>query len=479
MRSPISTPRGWAALGVLALPTLIVSMDVTLLHLAVPALSADLAPSPTQLLWIVDAYGLLIAALLVPMGTLGDRIGRRRLLLAGGAAFAVASVLAALAPSAETLIAARALLGVAGATLMPSTLALIRGIFTDAAERTFAVGVWVASLSVGVVVGPVAGGALLEVAWWGSVFLLAVPAMAALVVLGPRVLPELRDPAPGRLDRPGVALMILVPSALALGVKRLASDGAEPVALAALGVAVAGGVAFVRRQRRLPDPLVDVTLFRAPAFAGALTANTLGMAATIGVFLLITQHLQVGLGLTPLEAGLALLPYALTILAGSLVAPALAARAGARGVVVGGLAVMAAGVALLSRAEPDAGLALPVTATVVLALGAAPVLALATDLVIAVAPPDRAGSAAAISETGTELGGALGVAVLGSVAAALAGAPAGADAAGTLAAGLGGASLVAAAVLAATAVGVARLMPRQGATEGVPETRPSDARAGG
>ncbi|HZA25693.1 MAG TPA: MFS transporter, partial [Dehalococcoidia bacterium] len=197
--TPRATRREWIGLGVLAIACVLYAMDLTVLHLAVPSLSADLQPSSVQLLWIIDVYGFLVGGSLITMGTLGDRIGRRKLLLIGAAAFGVASVMAAFSTSAEMLIAARALMGVAGATLAPSTLSLIFSMFRDPRQRSVAIGVWISGFSAGAAIGPVVGGVLLEFFWWGSVFLLALPVMALLLALGPRVLPEFRDPQAGRL----------------------------------------------------------------------------------------------------------------------------------------------------------------------------------------------------------------------------------------------------------------------------------------
>ncbi|HEY8582322.1 MAG TPA: MFS transporter [Capillimicrobium sp.] len=447
--------REWLGLAVLALPTLLVAMDISVLHLAVPELTADLRPSATELLWIVDAYGFLIAGFLIPMGVLGDRVGRRRLLLAGGAAFGAASALVAFAPTAESLIAGRALLGVAGATLMPSTLALITSLFADPQQRTLAVGVWVASLSVGIVVGPIVGGALLEAFWWGSVFLLALPVMALLLALGPWLLPEARDPAPGRVDALSVGLALGAMLALAYGVKQLAVHGAGAAPLAVLAAAVALGAVFARRQRRLEDPLVDLSLFRLPGFAVPLAANALALLAVVGVFLLVTQHLQLVLGLGPLEAGLWLLPYGVAVIAGSLVASPVSRRWSPPAALAGGLAIAAAGLALLTRVEADSGVALVAWATGLLGLGAGPVLTLGTDMVVGAVAPERAGAASAISEAATELGGALGVALLGSLAAAVYRAELGPDGPQTLGAASEAASPAVGAARAAFADGLA------------------------
>ncbi len=255
-------PREWIGLAVLALGCLLYVMDLTVLHLAIPAISADLRPSSAQLLWIIDIYGFFVAGSLITMGTLGDRIGRRRLLLVGSGAFGVVSLLAAFSTSAEMLIVSRALLGIAGATLAPSTLSLIFHMFPDPKQRSVAIGVWIGSFSAGSAVGPVLGGVLLELFWWGSVFLLALPVMALLLVLGPRVLPEYRDPDAGRLDLVSAAMSVIAVLAVIYGLKEIAQDGfgSLPALFIVAGVAV--GVAFVRRQRRLADPMIDVGLFQ-------------------------------------------------------------------------------------------------------------------------------------------------------------------------------------------------------------------------
>ena len=416
---PRATRRAWLGLAVIALPCVLATMDLEVLNLAVPALSAALHPSGSQLLWIVDSYGFLVAGSLVTMGTLGDRIGRRRLLLIGAAAFGATSVLAAYSPSPGLLIAARALLGVAGATLAPSTLSLVRGMFLDRRQRTVAVSIWAASFSSGAALGPVLGGVLLRYFWWGSVFLLAVPVMVLLLALGPVLLPEFRDPDAGRLDLPSAGMSLCAVLALVYALKRSADLGPDRwVAMSALAGTVVGA-AFLRRQRRLSDPLLPLGLFRVPAFSGALAAFTLSLFAGYGMFFLIAQYLQLVLGLSPLVAGLWSLPAAAGLVVGSLLAPALARLARPAYVMAAGLAVAAAGFGVLAGAGPAGGLAVPVLGATIFAAGIAPVGTLATDLVVGAAPVERAGAAAAISETAAELGGSLGIAVLGSLGTAV------------------------------------------------------------
>src|SRR5687768_3295870 len=414
-----ATRREWTGLAVIALPCMLYSMDLTVLNLAVPALSADLKPSSTQLLWIIDIYGFLVAGSLITMGTLGDRIGRRKLLMIGAVAFGVASVLAAFSTSAGMLIATRALLGIAAATLAPSTLSLIRNMFLDPGERTVAISVWVMSYSAGAAIGPVIGGVLLEYFWWGSVFLINVPVMLLLLAMAPVLLPEFRDPHAGRLDILSAGQSLVAVLAVIYGLKRIAEQGASWLAFAVIGLGLAVGALFVHRQSRLADPLIDLRLFRAPAFSAAIATNMLGFCVIFAVFLFIAQYLQSVLGLSPLQAGLWGLPSALAFIAGSMLTPAIVRRVRPAYVIAGGMACAAAGFLLLTQVDNGgAALAWLVAGSVVVSLGVCPVVTLTTDLVLGAAPPERAGAASAISETSSEFGGALGIALLGSVVTA-------------------------------------------------------------
>ncbi len=411
--------REWTALAVLALPCVLVTMDLTVLFLAVPALTADLQPSSAQLLWITDIYGFLIAGALITMGTLGDRIGRRRVLLAGACAFGAASVLAAFSTSAEMLIAARAVQGLAGATLAPSAMALVSALFVDERQRTAALGVMMASFAGGAGLGPIVGGALLEVLPWGSVFLANVPVMLALLVLGPRLLPEVRAPGARPLDVPSAALSLVAILAVIWGVKDVATEGATTPALLAFAGGLAVGLAFVARQARLDDPLIDVALFGDREFSAALAANVTGALVMYGIFLFTSQFLQLGLGLSPLQAGLLGLPGVAAMMVVATATPKIVALLRPAYVIALGMLVAAAGMALLTQVGPDSGAGLVVVSSVVMSVGVAPAATLGMGLILGAAPPERAGSASGLSETGNELGGALGIALLGSLGTAV------------------------------------------------------------
>ena len=403
----------------LALPTLLLSLDMSVLHLAVPHLAADLRPSSTELLWIIDIYGFMIAGFLVTMGTLGDRIGRRKLLMVGGAAFGLASVAAAFATSPAMLIGARALLGVAGATLMPSTLALISNMFRDPGQRGTAIAVWMSCFMGGMVIGPVVGGLLLNVAWWGAVFLLGVPVMVLLLVTAPALLPEYRDENAGRLDLASVALSLATILPVVFALKEIAKDGLSTGVTAVLAFGIGAGVVFTRRQRRLAHPMLDLALFRNRTFAAALCIMLVGALTMGGVFMVISQYLQLVEGLTAAQAGIALVPQAGAVVVGSLIAPRLARRFRPEFVLGFGMLVAAAGIVLFTQITDGNGVVLVVLGLSVAAFGMGPQGVLGTEMVIGSVPATKAGAASAMSETSGEFGIAMGIAVFGSIGTAV------------------------------------------------------------
>jgi EmrB/QacA subfamily drug resistance transporter len=416
---PRAGAREWVGLGVLALACILYSMDLTVLHLAVPHISADLKPTSTELLWIIDIYGFFVAGSLITMGNLGDRIGRRRLLLIGAVTFGIMSVIAAFSTSSEMLIVSRALLGISGATIAPSTLSLIRNMFHDPNQRTLAIGVWISSFSAGAAIGPLLGGVLLEYFWWGSVFLLAVPVMAILLVLGPILLPEFRDPKARKIDLVSAALSLGAILAVIYGVKQIAHEGIglQPALFVLAGLAL--GALFIRRQKRIAYPLIDLHLFKIRAFSTSLATFVLGVFVTFGVFVFIAQYLQLVAGLSPLQAGLWMLPWALAFVVGSILTPRIVRRVRPGFVIAGGLAFAAVGFGMLATIDEGTSFLVIATGLTVSSLGLAPVFTLATDLVVGSAPPERAGSASAVSETSAELGGAIGIAILGSIGTAI------------------------------------------------------------
>jgi DHA2 family multidrug resistance protein-like MFS transporter len=408
--------REWVGLAVLALPALLASLELTVTHLALPSIATDLRPSGSELLWIVDIYAFLLAGSLVTMGALGDRIGRRRLLLGGAAVYGVASVLAAYSVNSEMLIGTRALMGIAGSTLMPSVVSLVASMFKDPRQRGVAIGIVVASVSGGTAIGPLVGGWLLDNFWWGSVFLVGVPVMAALLVAGPRLLPEYRAPGSKRLDLFSAVLSMAAVLPVVYGLKHIAADGFAWRWIAVIAAGLVLGVVFVRRQRRLDDPMIDLELFASRAFSASAVALALAIFVLWGVNYAIAQFLQLAHGLDPLEAGLWTAPSAAGTIAGSLLAPRLAQRIDPGRVIAGGLVLAVAGFLVLTQVGP---LGLLVTGSIVISAGLAPTMALATNLMIGAAPAERAGGAAAISSTAPQLGGALGIALLGSLITAV------------------------------------------------------------
>ncbi|MEU9184914.1 MFS transporter [Streptomyces sp. NPDC048484] len=416
---PRAGRREWTALGVLMLPLLLVSMDVSVLYFAIPQISADLEPTGTQQLWIFDMYAFVLAGLLMTMGSLGDRIGRRKLLLVGAAAFGAASLVAAYANSAETLIAARAVLGIGGATLMPSTLAMIRTLFTDPGQRSKAIGLWSAVMTGGVALGSVMSGILVEHFWWGSVFLVNLPAMALLLVLGPFLLPESRNPAPGRFDLLSVPLSLAAVLPVIYGLKEIPSEGWNVRYVVSVTVGLLFATLFVHRQRTVESPMIPPALFRGRGFTPAVTLNLLSTFAMMGSAFFTTQYLQSVLGKSSMEAALwALLP---TVLVG--VAAPVAAQLVQRGVnrayvVSGGFLLAACGYGLLTAADTDS-MWLVLAGAGLIASGLVTVMSQMMDLALGTVPAQQAGTASSVLETGAEFGGALGMALLGSIGTAV------------------------------------------------------------
>ena len=409
------TWRDWLALGLLMFPVLLVAVDNTALTFALPAIAGALGTSGVELLWIVDAYPLVLAGLLVAMGSLGDRIGRRRLLIIGSIGFAAVSAVTAFAPSAGWLIAGRAALGFFGAMLMPSTLSLIRNIFVDPNRRRLAIAIWAAGFSGGAALGPIFGGWLVEQFWWGAVLLVAVPIMLPLLAFGPAFIPESKDPTPGRVDAPSILLSLLTMVPVVYGIKEFATEGAAPLALGSLAFGLAMGATFVRRQQRLQSPLLDMSLFRNRVFSMAITANVLALFSFNGFILFLAQHLQLLEGMSPSAAGMAMIPALVaTVVAGLAVVPVV--RKVRPGFVVGtGLAMSAAGYSMVTFGDHANGPALLLAALLVLALGVGTAETISNDLILGSVPAEKSGAASAISETGYEVGALLGTAVLGSI----------------------------------------------------------------
>jgi DHA2 family multidrug resistance protein-like MFS transporter len=407
--------REWSALAVLILATVLLAIDGTVLYLAVPALTADIAPTATQLLWIGDVYSFALAGLLVTMGNLADRIGRKRLLLIGSIGFGLASALAAFSTTPELLIAARVLLGVAGATIMPSTLSIARNLFDDPVQRTTAIAAWTAGATGGAALGPLAGGFLLEHFWWGSVFLINVPLMVIVVIAGIVLVPESANPNGARLDLYSAALSVTAIVSIVFAVKHVVGTGLDWTVPVTVALGVGAGWAFLRRQRALPQPLVDISLFRLPAFSGAVAADTIAIFAFIGVMFFFSQHLQLVMGMTPFQAGLAELPATIATVAVVGIVGYLLSRLGRGRAIAVGLTVSALGLVALAVTEGwstywGIGVSLGI-----IGLGVGAAMTLSTDAVVSAAPAERAGAAASISETAYEFGVALGIAVLGTL----------------------------------------------------------------
>lgn len=413
-----SHPRRWAILAVICSSLLVVVIDVTVLHVAAPAITADLDPTALQLLWIIDVYPLIAAPLLVASGALGDRFGRKRMLIGGMALFGLASLAATFAPTAEALIAARAVLGVGGAMIMPPTMSIIRDVFRDRGERVRAVGIWSAVSAGGAAIGPLIGGFLVEHLWWGAVFLINVPIVLLIIPVTMRLLPESRAASPPPWDGLAVAATVIGILGLAFGLKEGARYGfGNPEALLPLFAGIGCLAWFTRKQLRVPVPLLNVRLFARSEFAVAVGCVMLSMFGLIGIEFFVAQYLQLVLGLGAFEAALRLVPVMLSTLVGGLLAAKVLGRLGTRWTISLGLAGTGIGlIPMLALGLADQYYLLwPSFLVIGFTLEVA--LVAANDVIISSVPADEAGQAAAIEETAYELGGGFGVAVLGSIMA--------------------------------------------------------------
>ncbi|MDR0270814.1 MFS transporter [Paenibacillus sp.] len=409
----------WVGLSVLVLTGLLVSIDIFVLVLALPYLSADLGAGSVEQLWIMDIYGFMLTGFLITMGTLGDRIGRRKVLLMGAAVFGIASVTAAFSTSPGMLIASRAILGIAGATLVPSTLALISNMFQNPKQRGLAISIWMAGAMGGSAIGPVVGGMMLENFWWGSVFLVGVPVMLLLLILGPILLPEYRNTNAGRLDLASVSLSLAAILPAVYGIKELAKNGLQPMNMMAIVVGCVFGLGFVQRQRKLASPLLDLRLLTNRTISTAMGGQFFGTFLMGVIMFLVTQYLQLVEGLTPLRAALWMLPAVAVQMTSFLLSPLIARRIRPAYLIGIGLFFSVTGLLLLTQINATASLTSLVVGYALTNFGAGPLMTLTSDMIVGSAPPEKAGSAGALSQTSVEVGFALGIAVLGSIGTAV------------------------------------------------------------
>ncbi|MBC9936078.1 MULTISPECIES: MFS transporter [unclassified Leucobacter] len=407
--------RRWMALAVLMLPVLLIAIDNTVLGFALPQISLDFGADGTMLLWIVDAYPLVLAGLLVTMGSLSDRFGRRRLLLLGGIGFTAVSVSVIFVESAAGLIAVRALLGVFGAMLMPAVLSLIRNLFTDRNERRTALAIFAGGFSSGAALGPVLGGVLLESFHWHSVFLLAIPVLVPMLILMPIFVPESRDPNPGPISFPDMFLSIAALGPAVLAIKTIGSHGFTPTVFISAAISIIAGLWFARRQLTREHPLLDLRLFTNAPFAGSVAANLLAVFSLTGFLYFASQYLQLALGIRPLIAGLVLLPGTVVMVLAGLAAVRIVRRIPVNRVMASGLVLSSLGYLILTLVGDRASALSIAVAFFVMAIGIGAAETLSNDAIISAVPAARAGSASAISETAYEVGAVLGTAVLGSI----------------------------------------------------------------
>ncbi|RGE19042.1 MFS transporter [Leucobacter sp. wl10] len=404
----------WWGLAVLVTPSTLLFMMLTILFVAAPSLAQDLRPTGTQLLWILDIYGFVMAGFLVAMGVLGDRVGKRLLMVIGAIVFAAISVVASLTSDPALMIAWRALLGLGAAMMVPSTLGLIFVLFTDAKQRGVAIGVWAGGISAGVALGPLLSGLLLEVFGWQATFLVAVPIMALVAIGAPLLLPEHKDTT-ARIDLFSALLLVGGLLAIIYAIKRFAAQEPAGPSIGLIAAGVLIGLWFVIRQLRAERPLLDVRLFANRTVSGALAVFLLAAAALGGIYSLFTQYLQQVQGLSPLEAGFAILPAAAVLIVVSTLSPVFARRFRPGNVIAIGLLTQVIGYILFTQLDPGTGLALVIGSFVLTYPGVAPAMALTTDLVVGSVPPEKAGGASGLATTANDLGISLGIAVIGSI----------------------------------------------------------------
>jgi EmrB/QacA subfamily drug resistance transporter len=410
----------WPALGVLCVSLLVIVVDNTIVNVALPTLVRDLDADIGELQWVVDAYTLVFAGLLLLAGALGDRFGRRLTLLGGLAVFGVASGSAAYAGGVDGLIIARAVMGAGAAFIMPATLSLLISVFTDTRERALAIGIWAATAGLGVALGPVVGGFLLDHFWWGSIFVVNIPLTAVALVAGRRLLPESRDPIARRIDWTGAGLSGAGLVTLVWAIIEAPSKGwtSAPV-LGAGAIATAALVAFVAWQRRAEEPLLDVRLFKDARFTAATGTITVLFFALFGFLFLSTQYLQFVLGYSPSAAGVRVLPYAGAMIAFAPLSSRLAGRFGAKHVVTAGMLLFSVGLAIAATFTTGTGYGRLAISLLFMGAGMGLAGAPATASIMGSLPPARANIGSAVNDTTRELGGALGVAIVGSIMSSL------------------------------------------------------------
>jgi EmrB/QacA subfamily drug resistance transporter len=410
--------RRWATLVVLCVSLIVIGLDNTILNVALPTLVRDLGASASELQWIVDAYTIVFAGLLLTAGSLGDRFGRYKTLVIGLTIFGLGSTASAFAGSAKVLIITRALMGIGGAFIMPSTLSILTNIFTDPVERGRAIGIWAGIAALGIGLGPITGGFLLIHFWWGSVFLVNVPIVTIGLVAGCFLVPDSRDPSAPRLDPLGAALSMAGLSTLLWGVIEAPSHGwtSSSVVIAfVLGAVIL--LAFIGWESTTSSPMLDMRFFEDPRFSVASAAITLTFFALFGSIFLLTQYLQFVLGYSPIKAGAALLPQAFLLMIVAASSSTFVQRAGHKVVIATGLTLVALALLLATTLTASSSFLHVVGVTMVLGLGMGNVMAPATDSIMGSLPKEKAGVGSAVNDTTRQVGGALGVAVLGSILA--------------------------------------------------------------